>query len=188
MSLPQIVVTRPIEQAREFVKLAPALAGRTEIFSLLEIHPLENRSCVTEMVARLNEFSLVVFVSPNAINAFLRSVHHWPMAIPIAVMGEGSRKALVANSIFETNAKIFSPRNLLKTDSETLLLELDLTQLSGKKVLIIRGETGRELLADALRSHDIEVVTLPVYRRSAPVFDTFRQQKLRILLQQRNLW
>ena len=54
------------------------------------------------------------------------------------------------------------PRNPNKTDSETLLDELDLERLAGRQVLIVRGDSGRDFLADRLRQAGVNVIWLPL--------------------------
>ncbi|HBC19455.1 MAG TPA: uroporphyrinogen-III synthase, partial [Alcanivorax sp.] len=50
-------------------------------------------------------------------------------------------------------------------NSEAVLSLLCLQQLTEKKVLLCRGDSGRELLAQTLAERGAEVVTLPFYRR-----------------------
>ena len=59
---------------------------------------------------------------------------------------------------------------------------MDLPALVGKKVLIIRAETGRELLADRLREAGITVDQVAAYRRGKPILDEQRRQELAELL------
>ena len=105
-----------------------------------------------------------------------------------AVVGEGSRLALARHGVTDDNATIVSPRDAHKTDSETLLVELDLEALRGKKVLIVRAETGRELLADQLRSAGVEVEQIAAYRRLAPLLDADKRTELSKLIDESNDW
>jgi uroporphyrinogen-III synthase len=117
-------------------------------------------------LGQLAQYALVAFVSPNAVEAAFAHIPHWPAGLRAAVVGEGSRAALAAHGLAPDC--IVSPLDPAHSDSEHLLAALDLSALRGQRVLIVRGEAGRELLADALRAAGAEVTVLPAYRRSAP--------------------
>jgi uroporphyrinogen-III synthase len=104
------------------------------------------------------------------------------------VVGAGSRLALAQHGVTDATATIVSPRDAHRTDSETLLQELDMAALRGKKVLIVRAETGRELLADQLRAGGIMVEKVAAYRRLSPALTAERLSALQALLQQENDW
>lgn len=187
-SSPTLVVTRPVQQSADFVRRAQVMGFDVQQFPLLEIQSLADQSVLKAIVERLDEFDMVAFVSPNAIDALFSHIEHWPVGTTIAVMGQGSRSALRKYGVTEQNANIISPSNLLKTDSETLLEELDFTRLEGRRVLIVRGDSGRELLADALRERGVLVENITAYKRTAPLFDNAKQQQLRLLSQQVAHW
>jgi uroporphyrinogen-III synthase len=105
-----------------------------------------------------------------------------------AVVGEGSRLALARHGVTDANATIISPTDKQRTDSETLIVELDLDALRGKKVLIVRAESGRELLADQLRAAGVDVKQIVAYQRLAPTLDEARLVALRTLLAEQNDW
>jgi uroporphyrinogen-III synthase len=73
-------------------------------------------------------------------------------------------------------------------DSQTLLAELDLAALRGKRVLIVRGESGRELLADSLRAAGVQVELIAAYRRVAPKLNATTLDELKQLLCCHNVW
>jgi uroporphyrinogen-III synthase len=183
-----VVITRPWEQADALAERVAALGRHPVVFPLLEIHPLADPTFLKAELARLEEYALVAFVSPNAIGAAFGYRPDWPLQVPLAVMGEGSRAALAAHGVTAATTPITSPTDSQRTDSVTLLAELDLDALRGKPVLIIRGESGRELLADALRAAGVLVTQVAAYRRLAPVLDQSRRMTLAGLLEDRNDW
>jgi len=158
--------------------------GRTyELFPLLEILPLSDATHLRATLARLKDYALVAFVSPNAIDAVFQCISTWPAGVAIGVMGAGSRAALATHGISDDHVHIVSPVDPARTDSETLLAALDLPALNKQRVLIVRGESGRELLADGLRAAGADVEQLAAYRRVAPAFTEHRRQQLSGLLE-----
>ncbi len=158
------------------------------MFPLLEIRPLADQVPLKAALANLSSYTLVAFVGPNAIDAAFVHLRSWPFGVAIAIMGAGSRRALANHGVTEANAHIFMPRNPDRSDSETLLETLDLEALKGCDVLIVRGETGRELLAEALRSAGCLVTQIAAYQRRVPVLGEAGQRRLLGLLETQNDW
>lgn len=183
-----VVVTRPIAQAMPLAERLAARGHEAVIFPLLEIQPLSDPSLLHETLQELDRYAMVAFVSPNAIHAVFSILKVWPANVPIAVIGEGSQRALAQYGVTSDNAKIIKPVNPLQTDSSTLIEAINLDELRAKHVLIIRGETGRELLADALRAAGVEVVQLAAYRRTAPRLDDEKRTQLCRLLDSPSEW
>ncbi len=173
-----VVITRPRAQAEPLAARLASLGIAAHVFPLLDIQPLPDVTPLRATLARLNDYALVAFVSPNAIDATFQYLDTWPSGVIAAVVGEGSRLALASHGVTDANAHIVSPIDPRRTDSETLLEVLDLEALSGRKVLIIRAETGRELLADRLRDAGVEVEQVAAYRRGAPLLDDRRRAEL----------
>ncbi len=173
-----VVITRPRAQA---VPLAARLSGlgiRADVFPLLDIQPLDDSSALESTLGRLQDYALVAFVSPNAVDAAFPFIGRWPDGVIAAVVGEGSRQALARHGLTDANAQIAFPTDPNRTDSETLLDVLDLDALRGRKALIVRAETGRELLADRLRAAGVAVDQVAAYRRGAPPLDAARRAAL----------
>jgi uroporphyrinogen-III synthase len=183
-----IIVTRPVRQAEPLARKIATLGCEVVLFPLLEIQPLHNPETLRVALEHLDDTALVAFVSPNAIDAAFEVVRDWPSHIKFAVMGEGSRMALAHHGVTSATATIFSPADPARTDSQTLLAALDLDQLNGKRVLIVRGESGRELLADALSAAGISVTQVAAYRRVAPTLDGARRAQLLQLAASANDW
>lgn len=183
-----VVITRPVAQATPLAERLAALGLAAVVFPLLDIQALPDQSALQAALADVSGYALVAFVSPNAIAAACAVRTDWPRSVTLAVMGEGSRAALARHGIDAGNATIVSPANPERTDSQTLLETLDLDSLRGRRALIVRGESGRELLGDALRSAGMEVMQIAAYRRSIPPFDQARRQELVRLLACDSRW
>jgi uroporphyrinogen-III synthase len=183
-----VVITRPRAQAEPLAARLAALGIGAHVFPLLDIQPLPDSALLTDVMARLGDYALVAFVSPNAIDAAFQHLDGWPAGVIAAVVGEGSRLALAAHGVTAANAHVVFPTDPHRSDSETLLEVLDLGALKGRKALIVRAETGRELLADRLREAGIRVEQVAAYRRGAPVLDESRRAQLLELIAAGDDW
>lgn len=188
MSARPVIITRPLAQAEVLAQQVSALGREALVFPLLEITPLPDQEPLKAALANLRSYALVAFVGPNAIDAAFNHLSFWPPEVAIALMGDGSRRALARHGLTQDNATVFMPLNPERSNSETLLEALDCEALRGRKALIVRGDSGRELLADALRSAGVIVTQVAAYQRSAPVLDEAVQQQLIRLVETQNDW
>jgi len=185
-----VVITRPAAQAGPLATSVAALGLPVRVLPLLEIHALEGAQ-LDQLLAglgTLHQHDLVVFVSPNAIDCVFAHLPSWPPGLPLAVVGEGSRLALAAHGVTDANAVIHRPAPHAPSDSEHLLQALDLPALRGRRVLIVRGDGGRDFLADALRAAGAEVSFVTAYRRAPPALTPGMRATLEQLLQHNNDW
>ena len=77
----RILVTRPAEQADGLAARIAAQGGQAVRFPLIGILPLEDGRELDELAARLDAFTLALFVSPNAVAhglGRLLSRRSWP--------------------------------------------------------------------------------------------------------------
>jgi uroporphyrinogen-III synthase len=184
----QVVITRPRAQADELARAVAALGRTPVVLPLLEISALEDESELERVLGRLADYALVAFVSPNAIDAAFARVKRWPAGVTLAVLGEGSRAALARHGIDGATTAIVSPPDAARSDSEQLLRALDLPALAGRRVLIVRGDGGRELMADGLRAAGALVETVAAYRRQVVRLTPELARSLDSLLVQQNDW
>jgi uroporphyrinogen-III synthase len=184
----KVVITRPRAQAEQLAQAVAALGREPVLLPLLEIHPLPDQSALRRTLAGVADYALVAFVSPNAIDAAFAHVPAWPEGVAIAVLGEGSRAALARHGLDEHNATIYCPGIGASSDSESLLRSLDLGQLAGRPVLIVRGERGRELMAESLAAAGAHVAAVAAYRRQSPALSPALAAQLAGLLLEPNDW
>jgi uroporphyrinogen-III synthase len=165
-----IVVTRPQAQAGPLAAAIAAQGGQPLIFPLLEIAPAADVQPLAVAVSRLADYSLAVFISPNAVDYAVPAIlarGAWPVGLQPAAVGQGTVKALAAHGI----AGCVAPSE--RFDSEALLAmpELAIERVAGRRIAIFRGDGGRELLADTLRARGAAVDCVTCYRRSGPAGD-----------------
>ena len=160
-----IVVTRPRAQAGQLAAAIAALGGEPLIFPLLEISPAADGQPLAAAVARLADYSLAVFISPNAVDYALPAIlaqGSWPVGLQPAAVGQGTVKALAACGI----AGCVAPSERFDSEALLALPALAADQVAGRHVVIFRGDGGRELLAETLRARGAEVDCITCYRRS----------------------
>jgi uroporphyrinogen-III synthase len=166
-----ILVTRPTHQAGELAAAIRAAGGNPVMFPVLEIRDVEDQHPLLDLISRLDQFDLAIFISPNAVNKAMQLIgEKWPLqALPsglkIATIGEGGVRELRKFGVNE----VIAPTE--RFDSEALLELAELQQLQGKRVVIFRGEGGRELLGNTLVQRGATLEYAVCYRRSKPEVD-----------------
>ena len=157
-----IAVTRPRAQAEQLSEKIRQLGGVCVSFPLLAITPLQNNLPLRELVDRLHEFHLAIFISPNAVHygmEMIKQAHGLPDTLQIATIGQGSAAALNELGV----STVISPQQ--RFDSEALLALPELQKMQGKNVVIFRGDNGRELLGDTLKMRGARVEYAHCYHR-----------------------
>jgi uroporphyrinogen-III synthase len=156
-----IVVTRPAHQAGPLCRLIEAQGGRAISFPALEI---ECSSQPQPLLQQLGQFDLAIFISANAVECAARFMPT-PLPPKTLLAAVGKRTAALLQH-HHHGAPVLSPAN--GSDSEALLAMAELQQVRGKRILIVRGAGGRELLAEALLQRGAQVEYAEVYRRVRP--------------------
>jgi len=162
------VVTRPAGQAAHFATALTEAGAIPVLYPVLEISDIEDTGPVLDVAIRLDSFDLAVFVSPNAIEKALALIlprRSWPAGLRVAALGKSSERELARNGIRD----VISPP--LRFDSEALLELPELIDVRGKRVIIFRGDGGREVLGDTLKSRGASIEYVSCYRRTRPQLD-----------------
>lgn len=163
----RLLLTRPAEDC---VALAETLAGQG-IFSsclpLLDIVPLPVSAKIRQAIAQLPSCNAVIVVSKPAARIALDLLDGSPsLTMPWFSVG-----AATAQILRDYGLDVSFPAD--GDDSEALLqlprLRAAVSQ-PGAQVLILRGEGGRELLAERLRELGASVEYLELYRRDLPAY------------------
>jgi uroporphyrinogen-III synthase len=152
-----VLVTRPRAQAEQLVHAIETRGGVARCFPVLEIAPFDTLD-VRNSVEHLGKPDIVVFVSRNAVEHGIRFTDGGE----IAVIGPATAAAV------NDAGRVVDIQPAHGYDSEHLLAEERLRDVAGKRVRIVRGKGGRELLAETLKERGATVEYLSVYERRLP--------------------
>jgi len=168
-ALPRLILTRPRAQAQDWVQRMARLGVACDCVPLLDIAPLDPAPA-RQAWERLASQALLMFVSPNAVEHFFAARPpgmSWPAHTLAATVGPGSAQALLRQGVPPALLRQ-PPPDSPSLDSEHLWPVLSGEAWQGREVLMVRGDGGREWLADRLREAGAQVGAVSVYRRQAP--------------------
>src|SRR3989344_3038926 len=151
----RVLVTRPRDQAEKLTLLIEGEGGEVIRFPVIEIAEPKDPQALLAVIDRLDQFGLAIFISPNAVNRAMNLIlarrGAWPRNVRIACVGRGSAREL--NLVGAGN--VIAPAG--RFDSEALLALPELQQVTGNRIVIFRGEGGRELLGDTLKARGADI-------------------------------
>jgi uroporphyrinogen-III synthase len=186
----RVIVTRPAEQATDWVDALRALGIDAVALPLIGIQPLADLAPLQRAWSELAGCALVMFVSPNAVRHFFAAAcGPWPPQLLAGSTGPGTSAALRAAGV-TADQLVEPPADAPTFDSEALWPRLAGRDWRGRRVLIVRGEDGRDWFAETVRSAGAEVQFVAAYRRAGPDWGP-RQVALlteALAAPQRHLW
>lgn len=167
------LVTRAQPEADRQVQALHALGVQAQALPLLAIGPAPVPDAVRAAWSTLAGRHLVMFVSANAVQRFFAlrppAVAGWPAGVRAAAPGRGTLAALRAAGV-PAQACVSPAEDAAQSDSEALWAVLRHEGWPERDVLIVRGEDGRDWLADTLRAHGASVHCLAAYTLATPLF------------------
>jgi len=170
-----VLVTRPEGQSEHLCSLIEQSGGRAIAFPVLEIKDIADSSHLAKQIESLHTFDIAIFISANAVKKAVNQIfaqRTWPKSTKIAAVGKTSAKALDSLGLI---ADIFPST---KFNSEALLAMPQLENVSEKRIIIFRGEGGREHLAETLKARGATVEYAECYKRCKPKTDASKLLKL----------
>ena len=162
----RVVVTRPQGQAQPLIQAIEQQGVETVALPLLEIKPFSPQASearvIVEKIQHLHHYQHLIFVSTNAIDCAFDWIERILPAVPTGLrwypIGQASAQRLADYAVQAEQSGV-------NMDSEGLLANAHLQQLTGQKVLIFRGQGGRMLLHDELTRRGAQVEFCELYQR-----------------------
>jgi uroporphyrinogen-III synthase len=181
MAPPLVLVTRPQPQAEAWVASLQALGISAAALPLLATAGPANPAAVRAAVLALPACALVMFVSPSAV------VHWrgqwpagwaWPAGVLAGCPGPGTAQALLAAGV-PVSAIVSPPEAAGRFDSEALWQVLrPRRDWQGARVQVVRGDGGRDWLANTLRAAGAQVDLVTAYQRKPPQLSVEQRETL----------
>jgi len=162
-----VLVTRPAGQSADTLCATIKAAGY-EVYSqpLLELTALPQLSAVQrQLVLNLDLYQHVIFISANAVRFGMALIEdYWPQ-LP-AGLSWYAIGAATADVLEHHGIAAITPGSVIS--SEGLLAITALQHVRDQRVLIVKGEGGRDTLTTELTRRGAAVDELACYRRSLP--------------------
>jgi len=161
----KIVVTRPKHQTAELSRLIEAKSGTSIDFPLIDIQAKSLLAKEQAILLNLERYDFIFFISANAVNFAIKLIDgkiEQLRNISIVAVGKATTQALAKVGL----NKVLSPKQGFNSEAVLALPECQL--MTKSRCLIVRGDGGRELLADTLRARGATVDYIEVYEKIVP--------------------
>lgn len=170
----KVLVTRPEQQAQALCKSIENLGGTAIRFPVIEITQGRDQKTAKAILDNISQYDIGIFISRNAVN--------WTVKLLAEKSSTPKKSSLdkltliaIGTVTAETLEQISSAQVITNSGANSeALLELEalgIEKVRGKKIIIFRGEGGREYLATTLRKRGATVDYAEVYRRDCPQYD-----------------
>jgi uroporphyrinogen-III synthase len=161
----RVLVTRPKQQAAQLAEHIRRAGGEAVLFPVIEIKEPADPRPLHRLVERLHDYDFALFVSRNAVRGVMHSMgeaQRLPDQLQLAAVGQGTAREL-AHYGYRVHLRPHAAYH-----SEALLAMDALQQVRGRRIVIFRGNGGRELLAQTLTQRGAQVDYGEAYRRVQP--------------------
>ena len=166
-----VVITRPAGASQRLAGLVRDAGGVPLLYPAIEILDVPDPRALDEAIDRLDDADLAIFISPSAVDKAMTRItarRALPANLRYAAIGPGGVRALQRFGI----ADVLAPAQHGQTyDSESLLASKFMRQVNGLRIVIFRGDGGRELLGTTLAARGARVEAVTCYRRGRPALD-----------------
>lgn len=161
-----IINTRPVNRAQPLTDALMQKGALVTAIPLVENIPLALSAEHRQYLLNLDLYDVVFVVSPTAAKLGLALLGdywpQWPIAVQWLAIGEATAEVL-----HQYGLQAIVPT---QETSEGLLQLPCLQQLQqGQKMLVLRGQGGRNLVRDNLQQQGVKVDYLDLYQRQVPI-------------------
>lgn len=165
----RLLLTRPADESAALARVLAEARVFSSSLPLLDIEPIPVSATMREVIRSLDRYCAVIVVSKPAARIAVDLLKQFWSQPPVPrwfSVGAATAQILEANGL-----DVSFP---VDGDDSEALLELPRLREAiagpGPQVLIMRGEGGRELLAERLRELGASVEYLELYRRGLPQY------------------
>lgn len=165
----RLLLTRPREASQALAAHLAEHGIHSASLPLLEIQALAETPGQRELLQGLERYAAIIVISqPAARLGLARVLRYWPQLPPQAWIAVG---AATGRILAESGVPVCWPQAAEDSEGVLQLPQLhSAMRVAEPRVLIMKGEGGRELLAERLRAQGVTVDYLSLYRRVLPAY------------------
>ena len=162
-----VLVTRPKPQSYQLSDAIRAAGGEAIELPMLAIKVYPENQAIKDKILNLDYYDIIITVSTTAAKAGLALIDtYWPQVpahIKWLAVGAASKQILLDYGL---DAK--APEG--SENSESLLQMPALKNVTGLRILIMKGKDGRPVLAETLVAAGANVDSMDLYERAKPQY------------------
>ncbi len=162
-----VLLTRPLGQIEGLAKCVEQAGGNALCFPTIEIGAPADNAMARQQLQEAAHADAIIFLSTNAVDWAMKLAPPENFSAPLMAIGAATARALTRHGL----PTALQPEHVYTSEALLKLPQLQVDALAGKRMLIIRGEGGRALLAETLKSRGARVGIAEVYRRIRPLAD-----------------
>ncbi|MDO9558970.1 MAG: uroporphyrinogen-III synthase, partial [Syntrophales bacterium] len=161
-----VVITRPEAQAAEMRELLRQQGARTIAFPTIRIVPPESQQALDQALERLESYDWIIFTSANGVRFFFRRLQETGRdlrdlkGIQVCTIGPATASTLETMGIRVDMV----PDSYI---SEGVVRAFEKHDLYGRKILLPRAETARDVIPEGLAGLGATVDVVTAYRTVA---------------------
>ncbi len=163
-----VLITRPVMPASRTATRLASLGATPLVFPTTIIEPPAEVAPLNAALAKINDYYAAIFVSPSAAEMTLAPLGSIPKKLPatlhVFAPGPGTTEELNIRGV----ANVEMPETSFDSEGLLALPSLQMSAVKGKRIVIFRGNDGRELLREELGKRGATVDAITAYHRRAP--------------------
>ncbi|MEO7254325.1 MAG: uroporphyrinogen-III synthase [Casimicrobium sp.] len=163
-----LLITRPVMPASRTATRVAALGATPLIFPTLIIEPATDGAPLKAALAKIGDYYAALFVSPSAAEMALAPMATTPFKLPpvlhVFAPGPGTAEELSRLGV----ERVEMPEAPFDSEGLLALPSMQAAAVNGKRIVIFRGNDGRELLRETLVKRGATVDAITAYHRRAP--------------------
>lgn len=170
-----ILITRPRGREQHLRYLIEQAGGKVIHYPVFSIQPPPELEIEQLLLLRdkLHSFTMAIFISPTAVEQSQIYFPVLPEHFSIVSIGSKTTQALEQHQIpVNFEAPDHNTESLLQT------AEFQMPKLQGQRILIFRGNGGRDLLGDTLVRRGAQIRYVETYRREIPPHPPLNDQQI----------
>ena len=160
----KVLITRPKEQSKQLAVSLKKHNISSVCFPVIVIVEPKDIQPLKQVSKNINNFDILIFVSPNAAEQFFQNLTLDKLDNEIFVIGKGTACVLQQHDINVTAC----PQH---ANSEGLLALPELQLVNKKNIMIFAGEEGKTILQEKLTERGAKVKMIYTHRRELPQYN-----------------